>query len=423
MAGYTDYLNLYFKNPRTDGADTFNIQTMMNDNWNKIDAFASMAGLPPAGNGFAFIRCKDEAGNPVDGCICQIGSEVAITNAMGMAKFAVPGGNYSAVVTAPIDYGAGVQTVSVSVANSKATNVDVQIYDKTGGLNETGFTTSIMCMFSSRVVSADAFLVGGGGSGGASYARTATGNALVEASGSGGGGGMVTTLIGIDHSGLLDVSIGAGGQAAEINDSSERYPIKNTKTGDDGGTTTLKVNGIVIGSAEGGKGGFSAASTKASSKNPLACSGASGGSGSGGIATAGAYLTPAVGESGSDGGSGGSVTLTGVTASGGAGQGSTTVPFNGSSSAIARSPAGGSVGVGGINVSYGAVGNGAGAANGRYTEDAGVDMSASSGSIPGAGGGACCATLYFGSSGTITYKLQSGAGANGEVRFRWEVAS
>lgn len=37
MAGNTFNLGLYFKEPLKDGNDTFNIQTMLNDNWNKLD--------------------------------------------------------------------------------------------------------------------------------------------------------------------------------------------------------------------------------------------------------------------------------------------------------------------------------------------------------------------------------------------------
>lgn len=37
MASNTKNLNLLMKNPSTDGADTFNVQTMLNDNWQKID--------------------------------------------------------------------------------------------------------------------------------------------------------------------------------------------------------------------------------------------------------------------------------------------------------------------------------------------------------------------------------------------------
>ena len=38
MAFNTTYLDLYGKDPATDGSDTFDITTMLNDNWNKIDA-------------------------------------------------------------------------------------------------------------------------------------------------------------------------------------------------------------------------------------------------------------------------------------------------------------------------------------------------------------------------------------------------
>lgn len=38
MASNTPNLGLYKKDPVVDGADTFNIQTMLNDNWDRIDA-------------------------------------------------------------------------------------------------------------------------------------------------------------------------------------------------------------------------------------------------------------------------------------------------------------------------------------------------------------------------------------------------
>lgn len=38
MASSTTNLNLYKKDPTTDGSDTFNITTMLNENWDKIDA-------------------------------------------------------------------------------------------------------------------------------------------------------------------------------------------------------------------------------------------------------------------------------------------------------------------------------------------------------------------------------------------------
>lgn len=40
MASNTSNLGLLKKDPLTDGKDTFNIRTMLNDNWDKIDDFA-----------------------------------------------------------------------------------------------------------------------------------------------------------------------------------------------------------------------------------------------------------------------------------------------------------------------------------------------------------------------------------------------
>lgn len=38
MASNTPNLQLYKKDPVTDGADVFNIETMLNENWDKIDS-------------------------------------------------------------------------------------------------------------------------------------------------------------------------------------------------------------------------------------------------------------------------------------------------------------------------------------------------------------------------------------------------
>lgn len=49
MASNTENLDLLMKNPSTDGADTFNVQTMLNDNWDKIDQFAGRLDKKLAG--------------------------------------------------------------------------------------------------------------------------------------------------------------------------------------------------------------------------------------------------------------------------------------------------------------------------------------------------------------------------------------
>lgn len=63
MASYTEFLNLLKKDGIADAQDTFNIQTMLNDNWDKIDAFAkgSYASGSYTGNGNA----GDSAANVV----------------------------------------------------------------------------------------------------------------------------------------------------------------------------------------------------------------------------------------------------------------------------------------------------------------------------------------------------------------------
>lgn len=48
MASQTPNLNLHKKDPLTDGNDTFNIHTMMNDNWDKIDEAMGGIDIPDA---------------------------------------------------------------------------------------------------------------------------------------------------------------------------------------------------------------------------------------------------------------------------------------------------------------------------------------------------------------------------------------
>lgn len=42
MATYTPNMDLLKKNPATEGSDYFNIGTMLNDNWDKIDSFVAL---------------------------------------------------------------------------------------------------------------------------------------------------------------------------------------------------------------------------------------------------------------------------------------------------------------------------------------------------------------------------------------------
>lgn len=49
MSSNTTNLGLLKKNPTTDGSDTFNIETMLNENWDKIDAITGSASATNKG--------------------------------------------------------------------------------------------------------------------------------------------------------------------------------------------------------------------------------------------------------------------------------------------------------------------------------------------------------------------------------------
>ena len=419
MAGYTDYLNLYFKNPRTDGADTFNIQTMMNDNWNKIDAFASMAGLPPAGTGFAFIRCKDASGNPVSGCVVQINDLVSVSSASGLAKFQIAAGTYSALVRAPIDYGLGEQTVSITVYDGKVTEGDATISNTISNATMLSITTSCFCAFSNRVSNADAFAVGAGASGGAAIVQI-KGTTNPSAAASGGGSGYTSTKSQINLTGLYEISIGAGGDSVSVSRSGGTAGT-TIKNGNEGGETTVKCGSDTIISAKGGAPGNANATT--TFKGGVA--GSDGGSGSGAASGDTGSSMISVGASGIDGNDGGNTNVSsGKNYTGGKGQGFTTCPFGESNNTDNYSQAGGSAyaiaETGGKSVGSCGPGAGRGSAIGSSVSK-NVSTTANDGITPGSGGGAAVAAVYSASlpSSTVT----SGKGADGLVIFRWEVAS
>lgn len=72
MASYTPNLNLLKKSPVTDGNDTFNVDTMLNDNWDKIDDGISNVFQPGSFLWFAGTT-------PPDGFLVCDGSPVSRT--------------------------------------------------------------------------------------------------------------------------------------------------------------------------------------------------------------------------------------------------------------------------------------------------------------------------------------------------------
>lgn len=368
------------------------------------DAFKQLSEAP-AGMGTLYIYCIDENENPVSGCVVQVGSNTAVTNSFGRAKFSLSPGTYSASVRSPIDYGADRQSISANVSLGKASIVDIIIQDTTHGDTELDITSSVKLSFSGRVTNADVFAVGGGGSGGAiAFYKNNIGQGAVAC---GGAGGKTETAFSIDTTSLLSITIGAGGASKSVTIGGAG-PGTSGSTG--GTTSVLSSDGNVIVSAEGGSGGGTTAGNVIS--YTFSVSGASGGSGSG-AAEVGAKSSIA-GASGSDGASGSNTT----TASGGSGQGTTTRAFGEPDGELFAS-AGGSVATQYHANEYtqiGSVGEGGGIGDGK----SGSKYSAvgSPGSTPGSGGGG--AATFAMSATDISSK--SGAGANGLVRFRWEVS-
>ncbi|QUH29651.1 DUF5050 domain-containing protein [Vallitalea guaymasensis] len=94
MSDYTSKLNLYKVDPAIDGEDTFNIKSMMNDNWDKIDEKVGnmdekLSGVEDNANNYnhpdthdaEMIRIQDESGkfigDNVEDVLGEVGSQLA----------------------------------------------------------------------------------------------------------------------------------------------------------------------------------------------------------------------------------------------------------------------------------------------------------------------------------------------------------
>lgn len=374
------------------------------------EAFEALANSP-AGTGTLYVYCKNEAGEPVSGCVVQIGEELAATGASGVAKYFLAPGDYSVAIRSPIDYGAEVQTVSVSVALSEVVTVEATIQDSMDGVTELRFTSAVVAAFSGRVTSADAFGVGGGGSGGAANRVNSNGN-YIWGSASGGAGGKTKTVKNIPLGVVFSVSIGTGGAA--VTNTSGGYT--DGKTGGTTKITSVGVNEIIL-SVSGGAGGI--ARSGGTGTGFLGTNGANGGSGSGATAAVSGGVT--VGASGSDGADGESVSVDGGH-TGGSGQKTTTRAF-GENNGELFAPAGGGAARYFSTEALGACADGAGVGASAFTKSSGTAANAVASNATtrgGGGGGAVC--LVYGNT-NYTYKCTSGAGAGGIVIFRWEVAA
>lgn len=93
MADYTSKLNLYKADPAVDGNNTFNIKTMMNNNWDKLDEkvgnnYSKLQGIEDNANNYKhpdthsaeIIKISDNNGeftsNNVEGILQEVGVEI-----------------------------------------------------------------------------------------------------------------------------------------------------------------------------------------------------------------------------------------------------------------------------------------------------------------------------------------------------------
>lgn len=85
MASNTPYLRLYKKDPLVDAKDTFNIQTMLNDNWDKIDTAMGkksrfvLSAVEPVDADENTFWFEDRGDSPID--VGSGGDGVVVANA------------------------------------------------------------------------------------------------------------------------------------------------------------------------------------------------------------------------------------------------------------------------------------------------------------------------------------------------------
>ena len=173
MASYTEHLQLLKKDPVADGSDTFNIQTMLNDNWDKIDEAVSKKAelgadgkvppeqLPemkfdPSGSAAAVQKNLDahtgNKNNPHAVTAAQVGADPAGSAAAVQSSLSAHTGNRSNPhgVTAqqvgadPAGTAAAVQQALTSQIAALTTQMGGKVSFQTGTYSGTGDSTNIL---------------------------------------------------------------------------------------------------------------------------------------------------------------------------------------------------------------------------------------------------------------------------------------
>ena len=107
MSSETTNLGLLKKDPATDGADTFNIETMLNENWDKIDAVTGPASAGSPG----VVKVGSGIDVDANGVISVAGVDVPVTSVNGET---------GAVTLSPADVGAATVAQGTTADNTAA---------------------------------------------------------------------------------------------------------------------------------------------------------------------------------------------------------------------------------------------------------------------------------------------------------------
>lgn len=371
------------------------------------DAFRYLALMNATVYGGIAIRVISN-GLPLSGITFSVtGTGSVTTDSQGYVFLRKPPGNYTATFTSTLDLVFSPASFQVTATAGQINSYTVEADE--ASVTQRTFTSSTTISFSDRVSDFDVFAVGGGGAGGCAFVLGGTIGAAC-----GGAGGYTDTTLGVSYNGqLITISIGAGGTAATLTMTSTSTGLKNYKGGD-GGETTVKLGGSTICQAAGGDGGISLYNDQYSAGRD----GANGGSGSGAVAS------EAAGSAGSNGSSGGDARgSSGVSYSGGTGQGTNTRPFGGSSG-TSYSPAGESASVridsrGRVIVDEGGSASGGGSAGTGQIGSASGTVTGKSGSTRGSGGGGAVLAKTGSQTTGLSLTVTSGAGTGGVVIIRW----
>ena len=235
----------------------------------------------------------------------------------------------------------------------------------------------------------DICAIGGGGAG----ARSTASNSDNRPCAGGGGGGYLKNLFNVSvvAGDVLSCTIGAGGSYTWGS---------GDKNGDDGGTTTVSLNGKQILQASGGAGGTARGN-----------GGRGGSGGSGGGGSSGTSSTAYAGVGGSNGGNGETVNGS----DGGTGQGTSTRKFGEADGTLYCGGGGGASSVA-TNVFLAATGGAGGGGSGAAIFSSTDNVRGGDATNYGGGGGGAANNMYS-SSNNNTAKY--GAGRQGVVFVRW----